>query len=242
MPEPPPPPPPLDGYTRERFLGSGASGAVYAEREAASGLLLAVKYVPLSRMIPFKRFRRELLNARRASAAAHPAVACFVRAAPVRTVPTAGGGGRASSAVWGAAVVSELCDGEMLLDWVNREWAAARARADVPPERRRPDEALLRAAFVQVLSGVAALHALGIAHRDIKARQPRRAGARAAQRTRAALLRPRPDVPWRLQRAPPADASPAPSGPAAGQRVPCAAAVVAPPRCPSAPQAGGPRL
>lgn len=142
-------------YQRQGFLGNGASGRVYAELDRTVNVLVAIKYVPMSHVSPLDRFQRELRNARLAAAAAVPCCARFVRAALVH---------EADGSPWGCAIVSELCNGGELLHWINREWAAAKAAL------QRPAEAPLRAAFVQVLSAVAGLHAAGIAHRDLKAR------------------------------------------------------------------------
>jgi hypothetical protein len=169
--EPLPPPPPLDGYTRVPggFLGAGASGRVYQERDnASSNALVAVKYVPLALLGP--NFERELENLRRVDS---PFVARLFRACVVR----APGGG-----VWGLAVVTELCEGPQLLQWVNDTWEAAQQAGG------RVDENTLRAVFVQVLQAVADMHAKDIAHRDVKARAPARA-TRATQASCAAHAR-----------------------------------------------------
>ena len=168
--EPLPPPPPLDGYTRVPggFLGAGASGRVYQERDDASNALVAVKYVPLASL--GLNFERELENLRRVDS---PFVARLFRACVVR----APGGG-----VWGLAVVTELCEGPQLLQWVNDTWEAAQQAGG------RVDENTLRAVFVQVLQAVADMHAKDSAHRDVKARPhaPRAPREPLAPRTRAA--------------------------------------------------------
>jgi hypothetical protein len=40
------PPPALDGFVRDIFLGGGITGRAYREQEIATGLSVAIKYIP----------------------------------------------------------------------------------------------------------------------------------------------------------------------------------------------------
>ena len=161
-----PPPPLLAQYTRGVKLGAGISaaggGGVWRERHKETGEEVAIKYMKLDAPVTageFKKVERELHNAQ--SAVGVPGVVRFRHA---RYVPG-----------W-VAIVMDLCEGPPLLTWTNELWARPGASLRHVGQKAKRDEglieeSLIRGVMVQLLKAVAALHACGTGHRDIKVRR-----------------------------------------------------------------------
>ena len=161
--EPKPAPPELTPrFTRGPYLGSGVSGVVYRELDTESGQDVAVKYISYAKLP--RNWVRELENGNRASLSGVSGVVRFHR-----TMHLPG---------YGVAIAMDLCTPDSLLDWINKLWqtpgvATSNPRAAGVKRKRAaptPEEPVFRAVFVQLLKAVAALHAGGIGHRDIKVR------------------------------------------------------------------------
>ncbi len=130
-------------YRIERELGSGGMGTVYAARDVARAIRVALKAIHphlASRPGARERFAREAELGRRVH---HPRV--------VRTL----GSGRAE------------VDGRPV-DFVVLEYVRGRDLATLRRERGPLSPALLREVGAQAADGLAAIHAAGIVHRDIK--------------------------------------------------------------------------
>jgi tRNA A-37 threonylcarbamoyl transferase component Bud32 len=141
----------IPGYEVERLLGKGGQGAVFVGRQIAVGRRVAIKILwreggvdPAARA----RFSRE---ARAAGALRHPATVAIYDAGETDGMP------------W---IVMEYVAGGTLA-------AAFAARREGTPTDLLPAGAAARAAalapvFAAVADGLAAAHAAGVVHRDVK--------------------------------------------------------------------------
>jgi serine/threonine protein kinase len=156
-------PPRLAAYERLGLLGKGVTagggGGVWRERDRVTDEEVAIKYMKLDAAIPFanKNAVSELRNAHRAAG-----ILGVVRFRCALHLPG-----------WGVAIVMDLCRGPMLLDWTNSLWLLPDGSPRHVGEKAKraegsTEESLIRAVFVQLLRAVAALHASGTGHRDIK--------------------------------------------------------------------------
>ncbi|MBS2011986.1 MAG: serine/threonine protein kinase [Deltaproteobacteria bacterium] len=126
-------------YEVLRVLGSGGMGVVYAAKDTTLDRTVALKLMRGEQMHDPERRKRFLLEAKLASSVNHPNVATVYDAGVEEGV--------------GAFIAMELCDGENL-----RRRAARGALA--PAEIARIG--------IEIARGLAAAHARGVIHRDLK--------------------------------------------------------------------------
>jgi Tol biopolymer transport system component/tRNA A-37 threonylcarbamoyl transferase component Bud32 len=140
----------IGAYRVERGLGRGGMGEVYLAFDDRLRRLVAIKRIrhdgPLSD-VQRERFRRE---ARAAARLNHPAI---VQIFDLLTARDSGGSRDSSTAGAGDALVMEYVDGESLADMV----------------ARGPLEPAVAVRFAREIAlGLAAAHAAGFVHRDLK--------------------------------------------------------------------------
>jgi TonB family protein len=134
----------LDGrYVIEELIGSGRSGLVYRGRHARLGSELAVKVLTLPRKAETRERYRRLFRHEATAAAAlrHP------------NLPL---------------VIGSGTDPELDLDFFVTELLEGERLSAVLSQRGRPPAALAMRVFTDAVSGVAAGHAAGMLHRDLR--------------------------------------------------------------------------
>jgi Tol biopolymer transport system component len=125
-------------YCIESKLGEGGMGIVYKARDTRLGRFVALKVLPVEKMTDPERQRRFVQEAKAASALNHPNIL------HIYDIETSGG-----------------------VDFIAMEYFEGQTLSDLIGRKGLPVRDTLRYA-VQVADGLAAAHAAGIVHRDVK--------------------------------------------------------------------------